>query len=50
MFFFKTMVLISTKLGTNHPWVKGIQFEQMKDHAFFQGEKIIKEQNYIDEI
>ena len=27
---------VSTKLGTKHPWVIGIQGFQMKDHAFFQ--------------
>ena len=28
----------STKPGTNHPWVKGIQVYSNEEHALFQGE------------
>ena len=51
-FFSRTTGPISTKIGTKHSWVRGIQvnFVKMKDHAFFQAEKITKKRKYIDEI
>jgi hypothetical protein len=30
------------KLGTNHPWVKGIQVVQIKGQALFKGEILTK--------
>ena len=38
-FFSRTSGPISTK---QHPWVKGISVYSMKDHAFSQGEIIVK--------
>ena len=37
--FFRKTTSISSKLGTKHFWVKGIQV-QMKDHIYIQGEMI----------
>ena len=37
---------ISTKLGTKHQWVKGIQVF----HALFQGKMITKVLKFFDEI
>ena len=34
-FFSRTTGLISTKRGTEHPWVKGIRFLKTKDLALF---------------
>ena len=39
-FFFRTTALISTKLSTNHPWVKGIQDCSMKGPPFSKGRYI----------
>ena len=50
MFFFRTTVSISTKLGTKHPWVMGIQVCSNEGlRPFLKGDnyKIAK---YIDEI
>ena len=41
-FFSKTTRAISTKRGTKHHWVVGIQIFQMKGHILFQGEIILK--------
>ena len=41
-FFSRTTGPISTKLGQNHSWVKGILIIQMKDLSSFQGEMITK--------
>jgi hypothetical protein len=41
--FSRTTGPILTRLGTNYPWVKGIQFVQMKGITLFQGEIIAKE-------
>ena len=38
----RTTKPISTKLGTKHPWVKGIQVFQMIGHTLFKGEIITK--------
>ena len=43
----KTTGSISTKIGTKHPWVKGIQDSSNKGPAFFQGEIITKKQKYL---
>ena len=42
IFFSRTTGPFSAKLGTKHPWVKGIQFIQMKGPILFQGEIITK--------
>ena len=42
IFFSRTTKPISTKLGTKHPWVKGIQVCSNEGPAFFQGEMITK--------
>jgi hypothetical protein len=41
--FFRTTGPILTRLGTKHPWAKGIQIVQMKDNPLPQGEIIAKE-------
>jgi hypothetical protein len=41
--FSRTIGPILTRLGTNYPWVKGIQFVQTKGIILFQGEIIAKE-------
>ena len=40
--FSRTTEPISTKLGTKHPWVKGIQVYSNEGPALFQGEIITK--------
>ena len=53
IFFSKTSGLISRRLGTKHPWVKGIQVCSVKGHTLFQDkytEIITKKQIYINEI
>jgi hypothetical protein len=40
--FSRTSRPISTKLGTNYPWMKGTQVFQIKDHFLFKGEIITK--------
>ena len=47
IFFSRTSGPISI---TQHPWVKGIYFAQMKGYAFFQEKIITKWQLYIDNI
>ena len=47
IFFSKTTRAISTKRGTKHHWVVGIQIFQMKGHTVFQGE-IIKKNSKIN--
>jgi hypothetical protein len=42
-FFSRTTGPILTRLGTNHPWVEGFKFIQMKRNALLQGEIIAKE-------
>jgi hypothetical protein len=43
IFFSRTTGLILTRLGTNHPWVKGtIQIYSNKGQFFFKGEIIMK--------
>jgi hypothetical protein len=34
---------ILTRLGTNHPWGRGLEFVQMKGIVPLQGEIIVKE-------
>ena len=41
--------LISTKIDTNHLWVRKIQVCSNEGACVFQGEKITKKGNYIDE-
>ena len=59
VFFSRSTEPISTKLGTNHPWLKGYQVCSNEGPAFiqvclnegpalFQGEIITKYQTYID--
>jgi hypothetical protein len=40
--FSRTIGPILTRLGTNHPWVKGIPIFQRKAIALFQGEILTK--------
>ena len=47
IFFFRTTGPISTKLCTNHLWVKGTQVFQIKGPALFQWEIITKLRKYI---
>ena len=42
IFLFRTTRVISTKLGTNHPWVEGFKFVQMQGHVLLEGEIIMK--------
>jgi hypothetical protein len=42
-FFSRTTGPILTRLGTNHPWGRGIKFVQMKEITLLQGEIIAKE-------
>jgi hypothetical protein len=44
--FSRTSRPISIKLGTNHPWVKGILIVQIKDQVVFKGEIITKMQKW----
>jgi hypothetical protein len=46
IFFSRTSRPISIKLGTNHPWVKGILIVQIKGQVFFRGEIIIEMQKF----
>jgi hypothetical protein len=41
--FSRTTGTILSKLGTNHPWGRGLKFVQMKGIAPLQGEIIAKE-------
>ena len=41
-FFSRTAGLISTKLGTKHPWVNGIQGCSSEWHTLFHGKIITK--------
>ena len=50
IFFARTTRPILTKLGTKHPWVKGIQIVYMKGPVLFWGEIITQYGKYIDEI
>jgi hypothetical protein len=43
IFFSRTTGPILTRLGTNYPWVKGIQVCSKEGIALFQGEIIAKE-------
>jgi hypothetical protein len=43
IFFSRTTGPILTRLGTNHPWVKGIEVFQRKGIAPLPGEIIAKE-------
>ena len=36
IFFFRATGAISNKLGTNHPWVKGIQISSIKEPRLYQ--------------
>jgi hypothetical protein len=43
IFLSRTTLPILTRLGTNHPWVRGFKFVQKKEIAPLQGEIISKE-------
>jgi hypothetical protein len=43
IFFSRTTGPILSRLGTNHPWVKGVQVCSKEGIALFQGEIIAKE-------
>ena len=43
IFFFRTTGTIYTRLGTNHPWVKGIQVCLNEKDSPLEGEMVAKE-------
>ena len=42
IFFSRTTLPISTKLGINYSWVRGLKFVQMKGLTLFKEEKVPK--------